>query len=172
MSPRNARAFGSAIVGGIAALVFFRLGLLFWVGILGWAAMAEADGVKPSMKAVMGSGVFGAIVGWAGIVASLLIPVPAEGWLWVPRLAVAVALSLYVLEWGTRVKAFSHRPACYLGYASVFGATALALAGVTGIGRFFDPHLSNPLLGTIVAYIGGVLAGSARHSITSALSKG
>ena len=107
-----------------------------------------------------------------GIVTSLLIPVPADGWLWVPRLAVAVAISLYVLEWGTQFEALSRRAAAYLGYAGVFGATALALASLTGISQFIDPHLSNPLIGTVIAFTGGALAGSAWKSMIITLSKG
>ena len=172
MSPRNARSLGSAIVGGVTALVFFRLGLLFWVGIVGWVAFAEAEGDSSPLMRVICSGVFGAVVGWGGIVTSLLIPVPADGWLWVPRLAVAVAISLYVLEWGTQFDALSRRTAAYLGYAGVFGATALALASLTGISQFIDPHLSNPLIGTVIAFTGGALAGSAWKSMTITLSKG
>ena len=66
MSPRNARSLGSAIVGGVTALVFFRLGLLFWVGIVGWVAFAEAEGDGSPLIRVICSGVFGALVGWGG----------------------------------------------------------------------------------------------------------
>lgn len=170
MSPRNARALSTAVVGGVAALLFFRLGLLFWVGILGWVARGDSEHTPGVVTRAMAGGAFGAFVGWLGIVISLLIPVPPEGWLWVPRLAAAVALSLYALEWGMRFDALSSRSACLLGYGAVFGATALLLANLNGLGHFVQPRLSNPLVGTIVAFIGGVLAGQAGAALQGKLT--
>ncbi len=171
MSPRSARALSTAVVGGLAAMVFFRFGLFFWAGVVAWAVLAEAGDNPSAMKLTLGGSIFGAVVAWAAILVSALIPVPPEGWMWVPRLGVAVALSLYLLEMATATPLFSNRLACLLGYASLFGVAAVTAAEANVFGRYTGPHLSNPLVGTVLALIGGVLAGQIAKSMTGALSK-
>ena len=85
----------------------FGQGLFFWAGIVGWAVLAEAGGDPAAMKKTLGGTIFGACLAWVALVVSLLIPVPPEGWMWVPRLAVTVALSLYLLEMAAGVELFS-----------------------------------------------------------------
>ena len=170
MSPRNARAVSTAVVGGLAALVFFRLGLFFWTGVVGWAVLAEMGDDPAAMRKALGGSLFGAVIAWVAVVVSLLIPVPPEGWMWVPRLAVMVALSLYVLEMASGIDFFSGRLARLAGYASLFGVAAVTAAEAAAFQRFTGPHLSNPLISTVIALILGILAGQVAKSMEKALA--
>lgn len=162
----------TAVVGGLAALLFFRVGLFFWTGIVGWAVLDESGDDPAATKKTLGGTLFGAMVAWVALVVSLLIPVPPEGWMWVPRLAVMVALSLYVLEMASSVDLFSGRLARLAGYASLFGAAALTAAEAAAFEQYTGAHLSNPFIATVIALVGGVLAGHVAKSMTGALSKG
>lgn len=171
MSPRNARALSTAVVGGVGALVFFRFGLYFWVGLLAWAVAAEAGEDSTATKKTIGGAVFGALLAWAALVVSLLIPVPPDGWLWVPRLAAALALSLYLLEMGTAIDLFSKRLACLAGYASVLGAAAItATAEGSALVRYTSVRHANPLVSTVIALVGGVLLARVAKSMEKALA--
>lgn len=171
MSPRSARALSTAVVGGVAALCFFLAGLFVWVGLLAWALLAEAGDDPEALKRTVGGAVFGAVVCWAAILASLLVPVPPEGGLWMPRLAAAMALSLYLLEMGTAVTLFSRRAACLAGYAALLGVGAVTAGEGAAFERFTGAHLSNPLVATVIALLGGVVFGQIAKSMTGALSK-
>lgn len=170
MSPRSARAVSTAVVGGLAALVFFRLGLFFWTGVVGWAVLAEAGDDPGAMRKALGGSLFGAVIAWAALLVSLLIPVPPEGWMWVLRLAVMVALSLYVLEMASSIDFFSARLARLAGYASLFGVAAVTAAEAAALQRYTGAHLSNPLLSTVIALVLGVLAGQLAKSMEKALA--
>lgn len=169
MSPRSARAVSTAVVGGLAAMVFFRIGLFFWVGIVGWAVLAEAGDDPAAMKKTLGGTLFGAALAWVALLISLFIPVPPDGWMWVPRLAAMVALSMYLLEMGAGVDLFSGRLARMAGYASLFGAAAITVAGDDAAGQYTAAHLSNPLIATVVALVLGAVAGVAAKSMEKAL---
>ncbi len=171
MSPRTARSVSTALVGGVAALVFFRTGLYFWVALTAWAALTDAPAGADSFKHTLSSLLFGAVMGWVAVVASLLVPVPAAGWLWVPRAAAAILITLYFLDAAARVELFSRRSASLLGYASVLGATYLAVSDVAGMGRFLGARLSNPLVSVIVALLGGAVVSWIADGVTKSLAK-
>ena len=170
MSPRSARAVSTAVVGGLAAMVFLRAGLFFWVGIVGWAVLAEAGDDPTAMKKALGGTLFGAVLAWVALLVSLLIPVPAEGWMWVPRLAAMVALSLYLLEMASSVDLLSGRLARLAGYAAMFGVAATTAAEADVMGRYTATHLSNPLLASVIALILGIVAGRLAKSMEKALT--
>lgn len=172
MSPRTARSISSAVVGGLAAMVFFWAGLYFWIGVMGWAAVAEAREDPQGLKRTIAGMAFGAFLAWLGIAVSLLIPVPADGWLWMPRLAVALGVALFLLEMGTKADLFSRRSACLLGFAAVIGVGAVTVAEVTGFQRFTSVHLYNPLLAALVAQTLGAIAGQAAESMHRSLATG
>lgn len=172
MSPRTARAVSTAVVGGIAALVFFQVGLYFWVGLTAWASLADAPEGPNGFKQTMGSLLFGAVMGWVAVIASLLITVPTEGWYWIPRIAAMIAVALYLLESATKVELFSRRSACLLGFGSVLGATYLTMVETTGIGRFVGAHLSNPIIMVVLAVLAGAVLAKTSDAIAGALSKG
>ena len=153
-------------------MVFFRVGLFFWVGIVGWAVLAEAGEDPSAMKKTLGGTVFGAVLAWVALLVSLFIPVPPDGWMWVPRLAAMVALSLYLLEVASSVDLFSARLARLAGYASMFGVAAVTAAEADATGRYTGAHLSNPLIATVIALVLGAVAGQAAKSLTGALAKG
>lgn len=169
VSPRTARSVSTAIVGGVAALVLFRVGIYFWLAVTAWAALADAPEDQGGFKRTLGSLLFGAVMGWAAVVVSLLITVP-DGWYWVPRIAGTIAVALFVMESASRVELFSRRLACLLGFASVLGATFLSLVESTGIGRFFGAHLTNPLLMVVIAFVAGAVLAKASDGIARALA--
>ena len=100
MSPLTARSTSIALVGGVAAMLYLTLGLLFWAGIIAWAACMEAGGDSDAVRKTIAGNAFGAVMGWIALTVALLVPVSPEGWVWVPRAAIPVAITLFVARPG------------------------------------------------------------------------
>jgi len=172
MSPRSARAVSTAVVGGLAAMVFFRFGLLVWAGLLAWAVLVPGGDEPGALQKTIAGTTFGAIMAWVAFMLNLLVSVPAEGWLWVPRIGVAVGITLLILCLATGIPLLSRLSASLAGYAALFGGMATAIAGMSDSSILNTPHLSNPLINVVISMAGGALFASAAKKLEASFTKG
>jgi len=171
MPPLTARAVSMALLGGVAIVLFLSQGFLMWAGFIGWAAFIEAGGDGAAFKKSVSGNIFGALVAWAALLAAVSVSVPVGGWLWMPRTGLAVAISLFVLVYASRLELLSRVSASLLGYAAVFGAATLAVAEVTGPERLTGLHAYNPLLVAVISMVGGAVFGLASGKLAEAMTK-
>jgi hypothetical protein len=160
-----------ALVGGVAAMLFFRFGLLIWAGFVAWAILAGAGDDSSALQKTIAGTIFGAVMAWGAFMLNTLVEVPAEGWLWVPRIGVSVAITLLILGVATRASMLSYLPASLAGYAALFGAMATAIAGQSDASILNSPHLHNPLINVVISMVGGALFASASNRVAGSLTK-
>jgi hypothetical protein len=172
MTPLTARSTSIALVGGVAAMLFWTVGLLFWAGVIAWAACMEAGGDSDAVRKTIAGNTFGAVMGWIALTVALLIPVSPEGWVWVPRSAIPVAITLFFIVMATRVPLLSRLNASLYGYGAVFGAFLVIAAETTSLDRLTSVHLYNPVLAVVISMVGGAVCAPVATRLTAALSKG
>lgn len=171
MPPLTARALSTALLGGVAIVLFLTQGLLMWVGFIGWAAFIEAGGDGSAFMKTITGNIFGALLAWAALLVAVSVSVPADGWLWMPRTGLAVAISLFALVYASRFAPLARISTSLLGYAAVFGTAAIAVAEVTGAERLTRFHLYNPLIVTVLSMVGGAVFGLMSNKLADALTK-
>jgi hypothetical protein len=171
MSTQGARSVSMALVGALASMLFIWQGLLIWAGFVGWAAFLDAGGDSGALTKTIAGTVFGAFLAWAALILNAIVTVPAEGWLWIPRIGVSVAATLLILALGSRTATLSRLSTGLLGYAVVFGATATVVAGNQGTMMLLSPHQGNPLINAVLSMVLGTIFGLVSNKLTEALSK-
>ena len=171
MSPRIARSVSIALLGGVVTVVLFGLGLLVWAGLIGWAAFIDAGDDAAALKKTVVATVFGASLAWGALVATRLIPVPPDNWLWMLRAGVAVAITLWILVVATQVPLLSRVSTSLYGYAAMFGAFAMEIEEMTGLERLTSLHLYNPFFTVVFSIVIGAVFGLLSGKLTGALSK-
>ena len=106
-------------VGGIMTWIYTStpLALSIPISFIAWACFVAAGGNNKALSSTITAFLWGAVVAW--LTALVLIPnlggLPAG--LGVP---VSIALSVFVLVYGTKIKAFSLAPGAVYGYAAFF----------------------------------------------------
>lgn len=171
MSPHLARASSMMLVGGVGAALLFTVGLPVWPAMLGWASFLDAGDRSDALKTTVVGGTVGVCVAWAAEIAVFSIPVPPDGWLWIPRSAGAIALSLPLLVLASRVGLLARLSAALYGYAAIFAAVLMPLGELTSIQRLTGLHLYNPLFHLTISMAGGAVLGFLSNRLTDALSK-
>jgi hypothetical protein len=172
MSQLVALSVSIALLGGVATMLYQTQSFLIWAGFIAWAAFFGAGGDTAALKKTIAGSVFGAIV--AALALVLFQYLPVEGWLWIPRNGVVVAVTVLILGLASKVELLSHLPANVYGYAATFAATRMAsmatpVAPTTQL--FSAPHVSIPLFNVIVSMVVGALFGLASGKLAAALQK-
>jgi len=171
MSSQSARSVSLALVGGVAAMLFFSQGLFVWAGLVGWAAFLDAGGDTPALMKTIAGTMFGAVMGWVALRGMFLIDVPPEGWLWIPRAAIMVVITLFLLSMATRIEMFSRLSTNLFGYASMFAASGMTLQSMALADRLSSFHFANPFVLLVLSMAGGSIFGLASNKLTEALTK-
>ena len=146
-------------VGGIMTWIYTStpLALSIPISFIAWACFVAAGGNNKALSSTIT-----AFVAW--ITALVLIPnlggLPAG--LGVP---VSIALSVFVLVYGTKIKAFSLAPGAVYGYAAFFTAF---LAGTDALQ---SASLGNPLILTALSGIAGAVLGLVALNVSASLGK-
>lgn len=153
-------------------MIYLSLGLLFWAGIIAWAACLEAGGDSDAVRKTIAATTFGAIMAGVSLAVALMVPVSPEGWAWVPRAAITVVLTLLVVGMGTRVAMLSRLTAALYGYAAVYAAYFIVVAELSGLDRLTSPHLYNPVIAVVISMVGGAVCAPVSNKLAAALSKG
>ena len=169
MSQLAALSVSIAFLGGIATILYQWQGLLIWAGFIAWAAFFGAGGDAAALKKTIAGCVFGAIIAWVAWM--ILLSWPVEGWLWMPRNGVVVAVTVLILGLASRVELLSHLPASVYGYAATFAAKSVVARETVGTAQLTGLHLDNPLINVALSMVGGALLGLASAKLAGALKK-
>ena len=151
-------------VGGVMTWIYTStpLALSIPISFIAWACFVAAGGNNKALSSTITAWLWGAVVAW--VTALALIPnlggLPAG--LGVP---VSIAISVFVLVYGTKVKAFSLAPGAVYGYAAFFTAF---LAGTDGLQ---SASLDNPLILVALSGIAGSVLGMVANNLSASLGK-
>ncbi len=171
MSSLTARSVSMGLVGGLAAILLYSQGFLVWAALIAWAAFLDAGGDTAALKRTVTGTVFGAILAWVTLVLALNFEVAVETQLWIPRTAIAVAISLLILGLSTRIAALSRLSTSLYGYGALFGAYIITIEGRTALESLSSRHLNNPLILVAVSMAVGAVCGLISNRLAEALAK-
>lgn len=171
MSPLTARSVSMALVGGLAAILLYSQGFLVWAALVAWAAFLDAGSGTAALKQTIIGTAFGAFVAWVTLLIALNIEFAADSQMWIPRTAIAIAISLFVLVMSTKVAALSRLSTSLYGYSSLFGAYIIAIEGRTALEGLSSRHLNNPLILVVVSMALGAFAGHVSNRLAEAMAK-
>ena len=166
-------------VGGIMTWIYTStpLALSIPISFIAWACFVAAGGNNKALSSTITAFLWGAVVArhwylagqpWGAVVAWLtaLVLIPNLGGL--PAglgIPVSIALSVFVLVYGTKIKAFSLAPGAVYGYAAFFTAF---LAGTDALQ---SASLGNPLILTALSGIAGAVLGMVALNVSASLGK-
>lgn len=171
MSPLNARAVSMALLGGIAAALFYAVGLLDWTAFMAWGIFLAAGGDTPALKKVIPAMIFGVFLAWAAMMFRDQIDVAPGSWLWMPRAGVAAGVTLLVMGLAAKVDMLSYLPAALAGFGAVFGAIMVRIMELDLGQRLTGMHLYNPFFQVSISMVGGVLIAWLSVKLADSLSK-
>ena len=154
-------------VGGVMSLIYLSsyisAPLAIPVSFIAWGAFAAAGGNNKALTSTITALIYGAVVGW--LTAQILMGAVA-GFLPQPLAnAVSVGLSVFVLIYGTKVKAFSLAP------GAVYGSAAFYTAFLAGTDALQSASLGNPLILTALSGIAGAVLGMVSLNVSASLGK-
>jgi hypothetical protein len=170
MSQLVALSLSIGLLGGVATILFLKLGLAIWAGFIAWACFFHCGGDTNALKQTIVGNIFGAICAW--VAAFIILSVPMADSLGLPVWAgIVVGVTVCVMCLAAHIKAFSVIPASVYGYAATFAyllltAQAMAIAELTAV----DFH-RNALLFVILSMVLGALFGIASAKLAGALTK-
>ena len=160
----TALALSIGLLGGIATYLFlgFGMGLQIWAAFIGWASYYHCGGQTKGLQDSIAGAIWGAVMATAALALKDVIGQGLVG------VALAVALTVFVMIMGAKVPLLSSIPAAVYGYASTvalaLGMSALApgAAGVLGI-----PGVNVAIsmaIGAVFGYVSQQLAGALSKS--------
>lgn len=171
MSKTMARAVSTGLLGGVMVVLFVTQGLLFWAALIAWGGYAAAGGDSGALKKTIAGNILGAALAWVALMVTHLIIVSSDSWLWMPRIGLAVAVTLAVLVLASKVEVLSHLPAGLMGFAAIIGAYSIPIMQLDGWQRLTGLHLYNPFIQVVLSMIGGAVFGLLASRFEVALAK-
>ena len=151
-------------VGGIMTWIYTStpLALSIPISFIAWACFVAAGDNNKALSSTITAWLWGAVVAW--LTALVLIPnlggLPAG-----LGLPVAIAVSVFVLIYGTKVKAFSLAPGAVYGYAAMFAVGAGTSTDLS------SASLANPLILVVLSGIAGAVLGLVALNVSASLGK-
>ena len=158
MSLVTALAVSIGLLGGVLSWLILGplggTGLQLWAAFIAWAAYYSAGGKEEGLKASLGGGIWGAIMGWAALMGVNVLS--GSGFDVPMAAAISVGVTVFLMIMGANVPALSSIPSAVYGYAST--AAFALLAGK--LGALTVPALGENPLPTIIAsfVVGGIFA--------------
>jgi hypothetical protein len=171
MSRMIARAVSMAVLGGVLAALFPTQGLLSWAGFVAWGVFLAGGGDLGALKKTVAGNIVGAFLAWAALVLMHQFPVAPDSWLWMPRMGIAVALTLLVLGLAAKVELLSFVPAGLTGYGAVFAAFYVPIRDLTALARLTGLHLYNPFIQVPTSMLAGAVVGWVAVKLAGALGR-
>jgi hypothetical protein len=169
MSQLVALSVSIGVLGGIATILYLKVGLLIWAGFIAWACFFHAGGDANAFKTTVVCNLFGAVCAW---VAALLILSPMTAALSTPVWAgIIVGLTVFVLCLGAHIKAFSSIPASVYGYASVFAFLLGNMSENMTKEKLMSGSMANALILVFVSMLVGAIFGFVSGKVGAALTK-
>jgi hypothetical protein len=168
MSQLVALSVSIGLLGGIATILYLKLGLLIWAGFIAWACFFHSGGDGNALKNTIVGNTFGAVCAW--VAALIILSFPMADSLGLPVWAgIVVGITVLVLCLAAHVKALSSIPASVYGYAAVF-AYLLQTADSMTKDRLMSAGRGNALIVVIASMAIGALFGLASGRLGGALA--
>jgi Protein of unknown function (DUF1097) len=156
------------LLGGIATILYLKLGLLIWAAFLAWACFFHAGGNDSGFKNTIVCNTFGAFCAWVAAVVILSIPLADS--LTLPVWAgIVVGLTVGLMCLAAHVPALSAIPASVYGYAAVF-AYLLQTPDALTKEKLLSATMGNAFLVVVISMILGAIFGFASAKMAAALT--
>lgn len=169
MSQLVALSVSIGLLGGLATILYLKVGLLIWAGFIAWACFFHSGGDTAALKNTIVGNAFGAFLAW--VAALIILSFPLADSLGLPVWAgIVVGLTVLALCLGAHLKAFSVIPASVYGYAATF-AYLLQTADALDQGKLMSAGRGNALILVVVSMAVGALFGLASGKLGGVLKK-
>ena len=168
MSQLVALSVSIGLLGGIATILYLKLGLLIWAGFIAWACFFHSGGDGNALRNTIVGNAFGAFCAW--VAALIILSFPLADSLTLPVWAgIVVGLTVMAMCLAAHIKAFSVIPASVYGYAATF-AYLLQTADTMTKEKLMSASMANALLVVIISMAIGALFGLASGKLGGALA--
>ena len=168
MSQLVALSVSIGLLGGIATILYLKLGLLIWAGFIAWACFFHSGGDGNALRNTIVGNAFGAFCAW--VAALIILSFPLADSLTLPVWAgIVVGLTVMAMCLAAHIKAFSVIPASVYGYAATF-AYLLQTADTMTKDKLMSASMANALLIVIISMAIGALFGLASAKLGAALA--
>ena len=168
MSQLVALSVSIGLLGGIATILYLKVGLLIWAGFIAWACFFHSGGDGNALRNTIVGNAFGAFCAW--VAALIILSFPLADSLTLPVWAgIVVGLTVMAMCLAAHIKAFSVIPASVYGYAATF-AYLLQTADTMTKDKLMSASMANALLAVIISMAIGALFGLASGKLGGALA--
>jgi hypothetical protein len=168
MSQLVALSVSIGLLGGIATILYLKVGLLIWAGFIAWACFFHSGGDGNALRNTIVGNAFGAFCAW--LAALIILHFPLADSLTLPVWAgIVVGLTVMAMCLAAHIKAFSVIPASVYGYAATF-AYLLQTADTMTKDKLMSAGMGNALLVVIISMAIGALFGLASGKLGGALA--
>lgn len=169
MSQLVALSVSIGLLGGIATILYLKLGLLIWAGFIAWACFFHTGGDGAALKTTIVCNAFGALCAW--VAAIIILSFPLADTLTLPVWAgIVVGVTVLALCLAAQVKALALIPASVYGYAATF-AYLLQTPDTMAKDRLMSAGLGNALIVVIISMAIGALFGLASGKLAGAMGR-
>jgi hypothetical protein len=168
MSQLVALSVSIGLLGGIATILYLKVGLLIWAGFIAWACFFHSGGDGNALRNTIVGNAFGAFCAW--LAALIILHFPLADSLTLPVWAgIVVGLTVMAMCLAAHIKAFSVIPASVYGYAATF-AYLLQTADTMTKDKLMSAGMGNALVVVIISMALGALFGLASGKLRGALA--
>ena len=168
MSQLVALSVSIGLLGGIATILYLKLGLLIWAGFIAWACFFHSGGDGNALQKTILGNTFGAFCAW--VAAVIIVSIPLGEKLSPPVWAgIVVGVTVLMMCLGARIKAFSVIPASVYGYAATF-AFLLQTADAMTKEKLRSASMANALIIVVVSMVIGAIFGLVSGKVGGALT--
>ena len=169
MSQLVALSVSIGLLGGIATILYLKLGLLIWAGFIAWACFFHSGGDSNALQKTIFGNLFGAFCAW--VAAVLILSIPLGEKLSLPVWAgIVVGVTVLLMCLGARLKPFSVIPASVYGYAATF-AFLLQTADAMTQEKLRSASMANALIivgvSMVIGAIFGLISGKVGAGLTA-----
>jgi hypothetical protein len=168
MSSLVALAVSIGVLGGVATILYLKVGLLIWAGFIAWACFFHSGGNTAGLTNTIVCNTFGAFCAW--VAAVVILSFPLADTLTLPVWAgIVVGVTVMLLVLAAKVPALSTIPASVYGYAAVF-AYLLQTPETMTKDKLLSASLGNALVIVVISMILGALFGIVSAKMAAAMS--
>jgi len=168
MSSLVALAVSIGVLGGVATILYLKVGLLIWAGFIAWACFFHSGGTTTALTNTIFCNVFGAFCAW--VAAIVILSFPLADTLTLPVWAgIVVGITVMLMVLGAKIPAFSTIPASVYGYAAIFAYLLQTPEALTKE-KLLSMGLANGFFLVVISLIVGALFGFASAKVAGALT--
>jgi uncharacterized protein DUF1097 len=168
MSSLVALAVSIGVLGGVATMLYLKVGLLIWAGFIAWACFFHSGGNTTGLTNTIVCNVFGAFCAW--VAALVILSFPLADTLTLPVWAgIVVGITVMLMVLAAKIAVFSTIPASVYGYAAVF-AYLLQTPDALTKEKLMSMGLANAFLLVVISLILGALFGFASAKLAAMLT--